>query len=386
MGCSNRVAGDLLCKNLSAVIEKDLTPGMQVVTVPRPNHQELFISASPRPGQGAVDCFRDVAGLLHRNDARVVSLEVFGLSAPEFFPGLRAAFDGELPFPVTWIEEGGDDPNRLVGVQTWAVTGLNLEPIRVDGRVLGVVFEDGCMRTCRLGGLGQGSGAMSVADQSRLVFERMAEILSLVGMNFSDVVRTWFYNCKMLDWYGDFNKVRTRFFNDNGVFDGLVPASTGVGGRNCYGSALTAGLLAVTPACEAMQVSPVASPLQCPALDYGSSFSRAVELALPDHRRLLISGTASIAPEGHTVYVDDVERQVELTMDVVQAILESRRMDWGDVSRGIGYFKDIADAPVFGRYLAAHGLPELPVLLVKEDICRHDLLFELELDAIKIAD
>ena len=71
---------------------------------------------------------------------------------------------------------------------------------------------------------------------------------------------------------------------------------------------------------------------------------------LPDHRRLYVSGTASIEPSGKTAHIGDPAKQISLTMEVVAAILESRRMTWADVSRAIAYFKDIKDAPLFDEY------------------------------------
>lgn len=382
MACSNVVAGEAICRSAAAVTRSQ-RPGMQVMTLARPTHQEIFISAAAAgTPAGAVECFRAIAARLREAGARVVCLEAFGLAAAESLPALRAAF-GEINFPVTWLEEGCASPARRAGVEVWAVTDLSVEPIRVDGQVVGVTFEDGCLRVCRLGGLGQASPALTAEEQTRLVFERMAEILTLAGMSFDNVVRTWFFNHRILDWYGGFNRVRTAFFKENLVFEGLVPASTGVGGANIHQSALTAGLLALAPVCDSTRIFAVPSPLQCPALEYGSAFSRAVEIALPDHRRLMISGTASIAPEGHTVHLDDVDKQVALSMEVAGAILESRGMGWGDVSRAIGYFKRIEDAPAFERWAAAQGLAEMPIVLVKEDICRDDLLFEVELDAVQ---
>jgi len=51
-------------------------------------------------------------------------------------------------------------------------------------------------------------------------------------MDFSHVARTWLYLDNLLDWYDDFNVVRTSFFRKHDVFRGLVPASTGIGGSN----------------------------------------------------------------------------------------------------------------------------------------------------------
>lgn len=57
----------------------------------------------------------------------------------------------------------------------------------------------------------------------------MEEALNRAGMDFSHVVRTWFYNNRLLDWYEEFNRARDTFFESRGVFDRLVPASTGIG-------------------------------------------------------------------------------------------------------------------------------------------------------------
>jgi hypothetical protein len=81
--------------------------------------------------------------------------------------------------------------------------------------------------------------------------------------------------------------------------------------------------------------------------------------------------------------VDDVEKQVALTMDVVAGILESRDMSWADVNRGVAFFRHEKDIPKLAEYCAAHHLPDFPVVVARNTICRDDLLFELEVDAVK---
>jgi enamine deaminase RidA (YjgF/YER057c/UK114 family) len=201
-------------------------------------------------------------------------------------------------------------------------------------------------------------------------------------MAFSDVLRTWFYNDNILGWYREFNDVRTTFFQEKKVFDGLLPASTGVAGRNALGAALLSGLIAVKSEDEGLRAFEVPSPLQSAATQYGSSFSRAVELEVPDLRRLYVSGTASIDAQGNTIFLGDCAAQVRQTMEVVQAILQSRDMDWGDVTRSLVYFKRGADAPLFEQYRQENGVPAFPAIVVENDICREDLLFEIEVDAI----
>jgi enamine deaminase RidA (YjgF/YER057c/UK114 family) len=99
---------------------------------------------------------------------------------------------------------------------------------------------------------------------------------------------------------------------------------------------------------------------------------------------LLISGTASIAPDGKTSYPDEPEKQIRLTMEIVKAILESRGMNWNDLFRGIAYFKDMTCLPVYRQVAAELNIPRFPLAISHADICRHDLFFEIEVDAVQI--
>ena len=128
----------------------------------------------------------------------------------------------------------------------------------------------------------------------------------------------------------------------------------------------------------------VPSPRQCPAPAYGSAFSRAVEIQSPGFRQLLVSGTASIGPAGQTAHVGDIDAQIECTMEVIQAILESRGMTLANTTRATAYFRSGLDAPRFAEWLERHELRSLPVVFACCDICRDDLLFELELDALAV--
>jgi len=186
-----------------------------------------------------------------------------------------------------------------------------------------------------------------------------------------------------LNWYDTFNKVRTAFFSQYGVFDHLVPASTGIGAGNPFHAALVADALVVKPKNNFCKVQAIASPLQCPAVSYKSSFSRAVEISYPDLRHLLISGTASIAADGRTVHIGDPASQVEQTMKVVEAILVSRDMGWKDITRAIAYFKDMASLTLYEKYCTENNIPSFPMAVSHADICRDDLLFEIEVDAVK---
>jgi enamine deaminase RidA (YjgF/YER057c/UK114 family) len=222
----------------------------------------------------------------------------------------------------------------------------------------------------------------SKTDQARLAYENLEAALQAGGMGMPNLVRTWVFLDDVLSWYGPFNGVRTHFYRQRGVFDRMVPASTGVSGRNARGTAMLAGAWAVEGLNDGFGIQEIASPKQCPAPCYGSSFSRAVELVSPTLRRLLVSGTASIAPGGASVGGGDVEAQIDLTMEVVRAILVARELDFADVSRATAYFKRPEDLRYFEAWRRRHRLEAWPVVCTEADICRDELLFEIEVDAL----
>jgi enamine deaminase RidA (YjgF/YER057c/UK114 family) len=284
-------------------------------------------------------------------------------------------------WPVVCLQGDACTNGSFYSMQAVALSGIVPLPVRLGGRDIGFIYEDDYARYCHLRGLLPEDLTASRSGQARSAFETTAAILAQNGFRFTDTVRTWIYLDHLLEWYDDFNAVRTAFFNETGIFDHIVPASTGIGASNPLGAAITMDVLAVRPKGNEFSVQTVASPLQKPALEYKSSFSRAIELRSPTHRKLLISGTASIDPDGKTVHPDEPEKQIRLTMHAVKAILESRGMNWNDLFRGIAYFKDMSYLPIFKR--VAVNIPRFPLAVAHADICRHDLFFEIEIDAAK---
>ena len=276
------------------------------------------------------------------------------------------------------------DPRPIVHQVTQNAFGADCgRPVMDSGRLIGTLHENADETYCFFNEIAPTDLKASREEQTLSIFETIERVLHAEGMEFGHLVRTWFYLDKILDWYDSFNQTRTPFLKARGAFQGLMPASTGIGMPNRLGAAVVAGALAIKPN-GTTRVQEVASPLQCSALDYKSSFSRAVEVERAGRRELYISGTASIEPGGKTAYVGDPKAQIELTMQVVAAILHSRRMDWGDCTRAIAYIKDPNDAPLFADYLDENGLGALPLTWMHSDVCRDDLLFEIELDATGI--
>jgi enamine deaminase RidA (YjgF/YER057c/UK114 family) len=285
-------------------------------------------------------------------------------------------------WPLFWLQGDVCPGTQISGAQAFLVDEAEVRYIKLDGRVVGSYWEDDDAEYSLLAGILPASLDATRGEQTYSSFEQIEAALSKVGLDFSHVARTWLYLDKLLDWYDEFNVARTSFFQSRGVFDRLTPASTGIGASNPAGAALTAGALAIRPKHDRVVIHEVPSPLQCPATEYRSSFSRAVEVVFPGRRYITISGTASIALGGATLYEGDVVKQIHMSLDVVEAILKSRGYEWADTVRAIGYFRDINDLSVFDAICKERGIASLPLAPAHTIVCRDDLLFEIELDAV----
>jgi enamine deaminase RidA (YjgF/YER057c/UK114 family) len=370
----------------SAPITREQHPGLWLTAIDRQRIRELHLTLRPLPGEDFPALLRRLDAVLGEHEANVVRHEIFGSNrvAKHALP-LMNRQPGGLHWPVTWVEGADCAGGGIAGLHVWAVAGARVEPVNVGGRVVGTVFEDGLGRHCLLGGVRPKDLSASRPHQAKQTFEALETALSTVGMKLANVVRTWFFLDDILGWYDSFNHVRTSFLEARGLFEGLVPASTGIGAANPIGAAVLAGAHAVQTKESRVRVCEVESPKQCSARNYGSSFSRAVELSTPEHRHLLVSGTASIEPGGHSVCVGDAEGQIDLTLQVVRAILVSREMDWPDVTRATAYLRNPADLPVFEKWCTKLGLANWPLVTNQAVICRDELLFELEVDAVAVA-
>ena len=370
----------------SLPVSRSHCPGLTQTTLDHGPLCELQLTLTPLPGEAWDTACRRLHDVLRDEEAAIASLMVWGDVAlrDDALACLKREF-GQVAWPVTWTE-GADLAGRpWSGMQVWAVRGARLSPLEIEGVVRACQYRGDSARRVFLGDLGAGQSAASKPEQAARAFEQLETTLAKVGLDMSHVVRTWFFLDDILSWYGEFNQVRTSFFQLRRVFDGLVPASTGVGTRNPAGAAVALAALAVESLGDRPVVTEIPSPAQCPATSYGSSFSRAVEIAAGRCRQVLVSGTASIEPGGRSVRPNDLPGQIELTFEVIGDILKSRQLGFADTTRAVAYFKSADGANVLTQWLGRHGLQSLPIIPTVAAVCRDELLFELELDAVRAA-
>jgi len=121
-----------------------------------------------------------------------------------------------------------------------------------------------------------------------------------------------------------------------------------------------------------------------------ASFSRAFKVTLDSMVMLFISGTASIGSNMETLYGGDFDKQVIQAYENVEAILKSECMDIKDVVKWTIFLKSIETYERFEQLrsslFAERGLTRdsFPAsTVIKADLCREELLIELEAIAIK---
>ena len=356
--------------------------GLNATIVGRGQLREFHVTVEPLQGESIRRMVKRLHTFLSAYGAVIIREEVFGLrSVADQF--LRATTDaaGVITWPVSWLEGEPVGRGGVAGVHLFAVSGVEVRWLFSGGRPVASIFSDGYARHCILGDINPASETEPRLEQADELFDLIDLQLSRARMEWKNVARTWLYLDRILEWYRDFNLVRKDAFDRFELYSHAMPASTGIGASNLAGAALTAGAWALAPLRPEARVEQVISPLQCSARDYGSCFSRAVEIVCPDLRRLMISGTASISRDGITEHRGDFWRQMARTFEVVDAILESRGMAWKNVSRATAYLRCVKDAAACEEFLALRRL-RLPIIITRADVCRDDLLFEIELDAL----
>jgi enamine deaminase RidA (YjgF/YER057c/UK114 family) len=114
-------------------------------------------------------------------------------------------------------------------------------------------------------------------------------------------------------------------------------------------------------------------------LEYGSAFSRASRCITPASETVFVSGTASIDAGGATTNIGDALGQINSTIENVRAVLRDMNTADEDVVQAIAYCKTRDEEKVFNT--VKDNLP-WPWITMICDICRPELLFEIEATAM----
>jgi len=358
-------------------------------TVESPVAVEIYISATPgedAPLQDqANELFTGIRRILRSKKAHILQERIFtNQKAVEIISRARskafADFDDGAGPSLLIGKEGLSGP--FAGVQVHAISSDSRpEVIDVEGRPCGRILRLPGHTLVTLSGISALQFAQAT-EQARACLEKAESVLKQFGAYFLSVARTWVWLRDILSWYDDFNRVRNKFFTERGLIGTgsrqSMPASTGIGLSLADGSKCAMDLIAVLALQGSPQFLPAVGKQQC-ALEYGSAFSRASRAITPAGQTVFVSGTASIDASGTTTCIADPSGQINTTIENVRAVLTDMHCRDEDVVQAVAYCKTTEVEKIFNAVKA-----DLPWPLVTTicDICRPELLFEMEATAI----
>ena len=377
-----------------------MTANLDTRSVESPGATEIFITSTPQENaplqDQAREIFAGISEILRVRDASILQERIFSTqAAAETLRKARAQVYGEIDDGVTpsflVAAEGSSGP--IAGVQVHAVSGGKPEVIQLDANPCGRIFRSPRCSYLTLSYISvagilpafRGRDALDTneaADQAKAMMETAQAVLKKYGVDFLSVPRTWMWLKDILSWYDDFNHVRTKFFTEWGLVGAgtrqSMPASTGIGLGPANGGHCAMDLTAVLEPADSTQYLQAAGKQQC-AMEYGSAFSRASKAITPAGHTVFVSGTASINTDGQTTNIGDAAGQIKATIENVRAVLGNMNCGDEDVVHVIAYCKTTEIEKVFKAYKDTLNWPWITVIC---DICRPDLLFEIEATAM----
>ncbi|AOS45607.1 Putative aminoacrylate peracid reductase RutC [Lacunisphaera limnophila] len=124
------------------------------------------------------------------------------------------------------------------------------------------------------------------------------------------------------------------------------------------------------------------SAKQHSSFNYGSSFSRAMAFEIEGRQTIHVSGTASINTAGLSTHIGDAEHQCIDTLLSISALLAEQGGGLGHITSATLFCKDRAAWEAWERTTQLLGLPKIPKICLLADVCRDDLLVEMEAVAV----
>lgn len=280
--------------------------------------------------------------------------------------------------------------NADVGLEIWIADGVAK---KVNDNL--ILFDSPFGKWAFLSGI-KGKRGASFNDQVISVLEQSKSLLNDIGFSFTHLIRTWFYIGGILEKedgmlrYDILNSVRNRFYNHIWHKKKDYPASTGIG---MAGEGIIMEGIAILPSPD-ISIKRIENPLQTSAYNYKTRYSpkfcRAALLEGKDLGIMFISGTASIRKE-KVVFPDDVEKQTIVTIENIKELISRENLsrygiDWKTCMEDIRFIKVyIKERELFPKVksICKSYFDNIPQLYLKADICRKELLVEIEAILIK---
>ncbi len=260
-----------------------------------------------------------------------------------------------------------------------------------------MVLDNGTYRELITGGILPPDISAPISEQADAVFARIEAIMEHENFPVKSIVRQWNYieNISMFSGehqnYQDFNDSRSHFYAKSAWPSGY-PAATGIG--TLYG-----GVMVEIVALQGTGLINLAldNPLQIAAHKYSQGvllgaadpdykmrttpkFERARIVGISKTQTVYISGTAAIRGE-KSLIADDITEQTCITMQNIDYLISKENYPVESTSRKYKmlriYVKNPCQMEEARQYMKAN-YPDITKIYVCADICREELLLEIE--------
>jgi enamine deaminase RidA (YjgF/YER057c/UK114 family) len=334
----------------------------------------------------------------HSSSEYFQSKQKLSACATEFF--------GVLP-PTTILAQTPE--NGSLAVEFVIVEGLKTNEVlhKQDEESSWLVIQRGASKIVIASGLGEEDAeAGNILFRSETAFRQLHHILTEEGMEFSDIIRQWNYIEQITETldehnspsqhYQIFNDVRSKYYQLSDFKNGF-PAATGIGMD--FGGIIIDAIAARFE--DENSIVAVKSPVQLDAYTYSKEvlaennamcdfcrttpkFERAKILTPSEKKWILISGTAAISGQASDDQLS-AEHQTEMTIQNILRLISVENIAKHGISSDekasiqslrvyVKYRKDLSNV----KAVCIKYFSELPIIYVIADICRPELLVEIE--------
>jgi enamine deaminase RidA (YjgF/YER057c/UK114 family) len=365
----------------------------------------LIASVKDKDANPALVCreiYGQIADIIHNTGIKIIQEKIFGSTCirEEILRTRESVLRGRNVYeelPLTYIQGRPIWGTGFSGLQIFAVKSKLLQ-----NKVF-TIYEDNI--PCGRGISRDGTTILSLqnihgfatkkscsnnrAEQVARMFDKTNELLRKYGAVYQDVVNTRIYISNILDWYSEFNRVRNAKYTEYGILPAkqngaiveqiYLPSSTGIQADNPVGAEVVMNVLAIVKGNNnSVEIIHNNGIKQKSAYRYGSAFSRSAIIRDPNIKCILLSGTAAIDEQGKSLYPGNAREQMRKTFEIVEALVGKEGASLNDICHATIFLKRSEDLPVYEEVAKEYGLTDMPAVRVVADVCRDELLFEMD--------
>lgn len=334
----------------------------------------------------------------------VVSITVFSESTNESYHRelaqirkMISEYLGYMPL-VTYVVQPGEVAGAI-SMEVYNITTTLPETIELECGVRYMSLVRGSRQLLLVEGIASSSFFATMREQSDEVFSKIQLLLTHVGHTPKSIVRQWNYIGNItavgddgVQHYQAFNDARSEFYSTDS-WDYGYPAATGIG-ASCDG--LVVSLLLLDD--ELLHdVVPIDNPLQIAAHAYGKQvligddsapkttpkFERAKSFVVGNMSFCYISGTAAIRGEESLHGADAVSQTMQTIENIEYLISDENMARYNSQASSLEpyslrvYVKNLEDLYSVKQVVNARWT-KVPTIYLQADVCRGELLVEIE--------